>query len=108
MMVVRVQDLPKEEQLKFPLDTNPRAQNLNTKVAKRIEEALHQDKDQFYFQNRGLLLSVSRVRFEKQGHGSEGGVCELLFEEPEQHGLVDGGHTYKILLEAGLSNGIAI
>lgn len=88
--VVKVQDLPKNA---FPMETNPRRQNLNSGVARKIAEGLLDVN--FYFKNRGLLLSVGKVHF-----NNENQRCTLIFEDPEYHGLVDGGHTYAILQQA--------
>jgi len=77
----------------FPMETNPREQNLNTGVAKAIknslaEEALHN----FYILNRGILLSAASVT-----HDNNDGTVTVGFEDTNVHGNVDGGHTYAII-----------
>jgi len=88
--IVRIQDLPVQE---FPMDTNPRAQNLKSRVARKISEGLTDSS--FLFKNRGLLLSVAKVHY-----NNESQRCTLVFEDPEAHGLVDGGHTDRIIRQA--------
>lgn len=79
----------------IPMDTNPREQKLTTNVAKRIKTSLLDVSTlNFYLLNRGLLLSAKSVNF--NNYSSE---LTITFEDFEVHGDVDGGHTYKIILE---------
>ncbi|MBP3421768.1 MAG: AIPR family protein [Lachnospiraceae bacterium] len=75
------------------METNPRKQNINGKVGKRISESLLTRTD-FHLMNRGLLISAQDVKFNNYDN-----KMTLLFEDPEVHGDVDGGHTLKIILE---------
>ena len=86
-----VTNLPDE----FPMDTNPREQNLKTGVAKRIRESLEAEAERnFFLLNRGILLSVKEVTYTNASNE----LC-LVFEDSDVHGNVDGGHTYKIIKE---------
>lgn len=85
-----VQNLPAD----IPMKTNPRDQNLNTTVAKKIKNSLLTCNDEFYLLNRGLLVSVSEIKF--NNYTKE---LTLDFTNDEVHGNIDGGHTYKIILE---------
>lgn len=86
-----VTDIPDD----FPTETNPREQNLKTSVAKRIRASLEEEAERnFYLLNRGILLSVKDVVF-----SNADGELSLTFDNPETHGNVDGGHTYKIIKE---------
>lgn len=80
----------------IPMETNPRKQNLNTKVAKKILGSYSgKDSDQlFHLLNRGLLISAQEVSFNNN-------TSELTIKLPDTsfHGLVDGGHTYRIITE---------
>jgi len=88
--VCNVKHLPET----FPMDTNPREQNLKTKVAKKIEHSLLHDYDSnFHILNRGLVLSADTVKF-----NNETNMLSLTFSNEEKHGDIDGGHTYKIIL----------
>ncbi|MCL2088409.1 MAG: AIPR family protein [Oscillospiraceae bacterium] len=79
----------------FPMETNPRDQNLNTGVARAIHESLKAEaKNSFYLLNRGILLSAKNVSFENNKN-----EMTIIFEDTEFHGNVDGGHTYRIIKE---------
>lgn len=79
----------------IPMTTNPRDQNLNTKVAKRIQMTLTNDRDHnFYLLNRGLLLSAESVVYDNVNS-----AVTIAFADLSIHGDVDGGHTYKVILE---------
>ncbi len=77
----------------IPMETNPREQNLNKGVAKKIKESLtHEENLDFYLLNRGLLLSVKECNYNNYSN-----ELTLVFEDFEVHGDIDGGHTYKII-----------
>lgn len=90
-LIADVKDIPEG----IPMDTNPRNQNLNTKVAKKIKESLinHVNKN-FYLLNRGILLSAASINYDNVNS-----VVSITFEDTSVHGNVDGGHTYKVILE---------
>ena len=89
--IANVKNLPGN----IPMDTNPREQNLKTKVAKRIQSSLLTDRDMnFHLLNRGMVISAEKVAFNNQNS-----MLKLVFSNLEKHGDVDGGHTYKIILE---------
>ena len=86
-----VLDIPEN----IPMKTNPREQKLTTNVAKKIKESLiHPLEYNFYLLNRGLLLSAQEVTY--NNYSNEG---TIVFEDLDVHGNVDGGHTYKTILE---------
>lgn len=79
----------------IPMGTNPREQKLNTSVAKKIQASLTNHVDlNFYLLNRGLLLSAESILYDNVAN-----ECTITFSDPEVHGNVDGGHTYKIILQ---------
>ncbi len=78
----------------FPMTTNPREQNLNTKVSKKIKESLLGPENDFYLLNRGLLLSANSTSFSPYSK-----ELSIVFTDLSTHGNVDGGHTYKTILE---------
>jgi hypothetical protein len=88
--VTKVSDLPGD----LPKDTNPRKQNLNTSVAKKIRESLigHDTGQLFHLLNRGLLISAQSVIYDNKTN-----IMTLRLPNKEKHGLVDGGHTYEII-----------
>ena len=79
----------------FPMETNPREQNLNTNVAKKIKASiLDTTALDFYLLNRGILLSAKAVSFNNYSN-----EITVVFEDFEVHGNVDGGHTYRTILQ---------
>lgn len=88
--IVNVRDIPSE----IPTRTNPREQNMKTKVAAKIREGLKNDNDAFFLLNRGILLSAKEVKFDSTKH-----EATIVLEDLEVHGNVDGGHTLKTILK---------
>lgn len=78
----------------IPMDTNPREQNLNTTVAKKIKASLLEPEPNFYLLNRGILLSAKEVTFNNYSN-----EMTVVFDDLEVHGNVDGGHTYRTILQ---------
>lgn len=79
----------------IPMDTNPRKQKLTTAVAKKIKASLLDSSAlNFYLLNRGLLLSADHVEYNNYNN-----EMTVTFSDPEVHGDVDGGHTYKLIQE---------
>ena len=81
------------EELLDWMETNPRKQNVNGKVGKKIRNSLLTRSD-FHLLNRGLLISAEDVKY--NNYDSK---MSLLFTDPEVHGDVDGGHTLKVIME---------
>lgn len=77
----------------IPMSTNPRDQKLNSTVANAITESLLSNDGQFHLKNRGSF-SPQRECVRITACGSN-----HCFEDESCHGKIDGGHTYKILLE---------
>lgn len=79
----------------IPMGTNPREQNLNTNVAKKIKNSLLDTSAlDFYLLNRGILLSAKEASFNNYSN-----EITIVFEDFEVHGDVDGGHTYRVILK---------
>ena len=57
-----------------------------------MKESFLQNDDTFVFLNRGLVMSVGQAVFDNVK-----GVVQLTLEDPDLHGLLDGGHTYQII-----------
>lgn len=86
-----VKDLPDS----FPMETNPREQKMTTNVAKKIKETLLNPAElNFYLLNRGILLSAKEISYSNYSN-----ELTIVFEDLEVHGNVDGGHTYKTILQ---------
>lgn len=90
-LICDVIDIPKD----IPMRTNPREQNLNTNVAKKIRKSLRNlSEKNFYLLNRGLVLSADSVVYDNKKD-----EVTIVFSDLSVHGNVDGGHTYKIICE---------
>lgn len=87
---VHVKDVPDD----IPMLTNPREQNLKTNVARAIEDSLISNDKNFHDYNRGLVISAKSVSY-----NSQTAMMTFLIEDEEAHGDIDGGHTYKIILQ---------
>jgi len=88
--VVKVADLPAE--IEKWRKINPRDPKLTSGVSNKIRKSLENNPDQFLFRNRGITLLV-----EKAGFNNQTSELALEFSEPSRHGLLDGGHTYRVL-----------
>lgn len=78
----------------IPMATNPRDQKLSSSVARAISESLLSNDGFFHLKNRGIILSAKRVRYDNRRQ-----EVTIEFDDESCHGNIDGGHTYKILLE---------
>lgn len=86
-----VKDIPDN----FPMETNPREQKMTTNVAKKIKESLLNTSElNFYLLNRGILLSAKDASYSNYSN-----EITISFEDCEVHGNVDGGHTYRTILQ---------
>jgi hypothetical protein len=73
---------------------NVRDPKLTGAVPKAIRTSVHDNPELFVFLNRGIVLAVDSVSLNNQT-----GLATLTLCDPKLHGLLDGGHTYNILLE---------
>lgn len=78
------------------MDTNPRKQKTTAKVSKDIKESLLRKGSQFHLLNRGIVISADYV-FHFTDKGKE--KLRIILSDPAKHGNIDGGHTYKTILE---------
>ena len=91
VMICDVKDIPKD----IPMETNPREQKLNTGVARKIRASLINERThKFYLLNRGLTISAKSIKYDNKND-----LVTIEFENYDVHGDIDGGHTYKIILE---------
>lgn len=86
-----VKEIPED----IPMATNPRNQSMNNGVAKKIKASLLNTSElNFYLLNRGMVISADSVHYDNNS-----GKLSITFSDEEVHGDVDGGHTYKAILE---------
>ncbi|MDD5165677.1 MAG: AIPR family protein [Candidatus Pacebacteria bacterium] len=88
--VLNVQDLPQE--LEQWLHINPREATASSGVSKKIQASLVEQPEAFVFRNRGLTIITEKVEFDTQEN-----VAILEMHNPKIHGLLDGGHTYRVI-----------
>lgn len=88
---VNAKDIPDE--LEFWLDVNPREQKLNTDVSRDIRKSLLNEDKAFHLLNRGILISAEEITYDNKTNS-----IELVLSDNQSHGIIDGGHTYKIII----------
>ena len=71
---------------------NPRDPSATSGVANKIKKSFQDSPRSFFFKNRGITLLVERSHFDNSK--SE---LTLEFSDVNIHGMLDGGHTYKII-----------
>jgi hypothetical protein len=72
---------------------NVRHPKLTTALPRAIAESFGSNPETFVFMNRGLVLAVDAVEFD-----TKTGEVTVTLSDPDRHGLLDGGHTYEIVL----------
>jgi hypothetical protein len=71
---------------------NVRDPKLTGAVPKAIRDTLNNDPTQFLFKNRGLVITVKSAKFD-----TESSTLTLYMDDPDIHGLLDGGHSYRVI-----------
>ncbi|WP_315812074.1 AIPR family protein [Bradyrhizobium sp. SZCCHNR2028] len=89
--MVDVRDLPDLSEWR---KINVRDPKLTGAVPNKIRASVSDNPDLFVFMNRGIVVSVESVQFDNKN-----GRVTIGLRDPVLHGLLDGGHTYNILLE---------
>ena len=98
-LLVNMKDLPE----KIPLDVNPRVPKMGTNVAKRLLNAVVEPENDFYINNRGIVISAKSLVFNSSNSevtidiGNQDGDDEN--DERYNYGILDGGHTYTAIME---------
>lgn len=94
-ILVNMKDLPQ----KFPLDVNPREPKMSTNVAKSLINAVREPENDFYINNRGIVISAKNFSYDP----SKSSVTIDLGDQNNdndkyQYGILDGGHTYTAIM----------
>lgn len=88
---VNFKDLPKD----LPLKVNPRQPKMTTNVAKQIINAVESADTDFDINNRGIVIVAKNFKFNTNNN-----TIELdLADDPDNFGILDGGHTYTAIIE---------
>lgn len=93
--VMAVKDMPRN----LPLDPNARNPNVRKRIYKGVEESLLNRSGEpgtFHLKNKGITIIADAV-------AESGKNVYRVSMKPGTHGIVDGGHTYK-LIENNLDN----
>ncbi len=99
---VRVNDLP--EALENFMKVNPRVPSrrkdgvLSGPVISGILQTLRDFPDDMALKNQGIFLLTDDVVFEKKTGGV--GMLKITLNDPERHGIVNGGHTFAAIRSA--------
>ena len=111
-MFIRVENLPSS--LEKWTDVNPRnpkfskSEKLSGQVARSIVKTLEEEPEKFALKNLGIYLLVD-VAESKRISGDRHEV-EITLSNMEQHGIVNGGHTFQAIrqvMESQTYNGLA-
>jgi hypothetical protein len=92
ILVVPVKSMPAD----IPLDPNARRPNVKRRVYKRVEDSLlNRDSEPgtFHLKNKGFTIIARSVEGEK-AHKDR-----YVVRLADGHGIVDGGHTYKLIVD---------
>jgi hypothetical protein len=75
-------------------EINVRDAKLRGRVPGAIRRAFSDKADEFLFMNRGLVIAAERVDFKESGAEKR---IDVTMRDPAIHGLLDGGHTYRVV-----------
>ena len=95
---INVEELQKAVDLVDWTEVNPREQNLKSKPAKEMKLTLNGDiRDIFHLLNRGISISaldcyVKNIKDKKE--------VTIILSNLNEHGVFDGGHSLKVLMDA--------
>lgn len=94
---VAVIDARRLPDLKDWREINVRDPKIRGRVPNAIRKTFTEKADEFLFMNRGLVISAAKVDYKDDGSDKR---IELHLLDPEVHGLLDGGHTYRVVRES--------
>jgi hypothetical protein len=92
--VVDVRDLPDLSEWR---DINVRDAKMRGRIPNAIRGGFDSKPDDFLFMNRGLVIAADRADFHETAKAKR---VDLVMRDPKIHGLLDGGHTYRIVTES--------
>jgi hypothetical protein len=92
IFVMNVKDIP----LDLSTDPNARKPNINKQVYREIEKSLlnqqeHAEPNSFHLKNKGITIIANSV--EQVGDHD----YKITLDHSQNHGIVDGGHTYALI-----------
>ncbi len=88
--IINVKDIP--EALDDWRKLNPRDPKITSGVALKIKSTLEDNPEAFLFKNRGLTLMVEKIDFDNKTN-----TVNIEMTDKNKNGLLDGGHTYRVI-----------
>jgi hypothetical protein len=76
------------------MKVNPREQNLTGPIMKSIADTWDELPQEFFRVNRGIVITADSVSFD-----NESGTAVIVLSDPKKHGIVDGAHTFRKIVE---------
>lgn len=92
MMTLDVRAVPSA--LKNWRSINVRDPNMTKQVAEDISNSLLALPNEFHMKNRGLTIIADRLSYDNKAK-----IVTLSMTDEDQHGLLDGGHTFNVIME---------
>lgn len=77
----------------IPMECNPRLQNMNSSVVKGIKKTLLEDDGLFHIFNRGITITAESIEIKDDN------IAVIEINDETMQGCIDGGHTYKSILD---------
>lgn len=95
-LLVDMKELPDN----IPLDVNPREPKMTTSVARSLLAAVVEPENDFYINNRGIVIAAKSLRF----NASDTEVTIDIGNQDSEndrflYGILDGGHTYTAIMQ---------
>lgn len=88
---VNFKDLPAG----LSLEVNPRKPKMTTSVAKQLIKAVTDSNSAFDINNRGIVITAKSVKY-----NNKTGILTIdLDDDLHRYGVLDGGHTYKAIID---------
>lgn len=95
-LLVDMNELPPN----IPLDVNPREPKMTTNVARSLLHAVVEPETDFYINNRGIIIAAKTLVFNSASREVTIDIGNQENEDDKfQYGILDGGHTYKAIME---------
>ena len=88
---INFRDLPSD----LPMEVNPRKPKMTTAVAKSLINAVKSPDTDFDVNNRGIVIVAKQFKFTP----NQSLVTLDLGDDPQNYGILDGGHTYKAIID---------
>ena len=79
----------------LPMEVNPRSPKMSTGVGKALVSAVKSPDTDFDINNRGIVIVAKSFKF-----NTTNSIITLnLDDDPQNYGILDGGHTYTAIIE---------